>query len=461
MSRRRVAVLMLAILLPRQLPARDETAILREIQAYFRARDESGAALSDIVERIRSDPSFDRSALSTWLHRAELFHPQEPGRKTLAVARGAAAGLPIVVRVPERYDPRRPWPLIYALHGTGGSGDDVIAFVERLLGERVEQFVVAAPSGYAQVIVHATEPYADEHAAAIRAVRQAFHIDGDRVYALGYSRGGHACWTLAVLNADQFAGVVPLAGALILQEYEKLYEVFLPNVATTRVLCCWGAGDTSGVDAAVRSPQDGIAGLNRVLLRVADRLSLPVTGIEDPERGHGGVTPPAEALAEVLAARRGPWPRKFEHTFRVLDQGSSQWIGVHAVAGAVWNGPRVKVEFRPGENPGDPAVEREALARAIRGLLCRVQGEIDGQTLRVVRKNVTHLTVWIGDGMIDWTQPIVLSVNGEKAFEGRVEPNLSLCLERAKQTYDFERLVWAGLRFKSGQKATVIRGLHD
>lgn len=440
--------------------AADEPAILAELKAFFETPDgESGAALAvqrEIAERILADSAFDRTRLSGWLHAAALFRPFEPGRHTLT-----AVGLEIVLRVPAGYDPRRPWPLIYALHGTGGGGDQIIEYTRKLLGDAVDEYIIAAPVGYRQVVVHANEPYSAEHAALLREVRRNLHLDANRTFALGYSRGGHACWTLAVLEADLFAGVVPLAGTLILQEWEKLFEVFLPNARTTRVLSCWGKGDTAGTDMLSRSPQGGIAGINRTLFRVAESLKLPATGIEDPEAGHGGIVPPADALTQLLASTRDPWPDRIDHHFRVLEQGAPYWIESKSLQGALWNTTQLKIEFKPGENSGDPAVEREAVARAIRGLLCRVQGERDGQKIKVTRKKVTDLIVWLGDPELDFVKPVTLTVNGEKLFDAIIEPDLLLCLTQARRDYDFDHLRWAGLRVKSGKKAAVVRPGDD
>lgn len=60
--------------------------------------------------------------------------------------------------------------------------------------------------------------------------------------------------------------------------------------------------------------------------------------------------------------------------------------------------------------------------------------------------------------MIDWEKPVSLKVNGRKAFEGKLTPELFVCLTLAARTYDFDRLRWAGLRFKSGSKTRPVTG---
>src|SRR5262245_16366028 len=114
------------VLLPTMESGADEAAILNGIREFFAAADDSGAARSarrEIVEKLRSDSEYDPAKIHDWLHRAGLFAPREPGLMTIRAADGPAAALPIAIRIPKGYDPQRPWPLIYALHGTGGRGE--------------------------------------------------------------------------------------------------------------------------------------------------------------------------------------------------------------------------------------------------------------------------------------------------------------------------------------------------
>jgi predicted esterase len=434
----------------------DEAAILAEIKAFFKTSDVTRRA--EIVRRIESDPTYDRAKVADWLHRAELFKPFESGRERLRVPVDDGDTLGVTLRIPHRYDHRRPYPLLYVLHGTGGNGDGIIAYVERLLGDDIEEHVVAAPTGYQQVIIHSTAPPSTEHPAVLRAVKQTLHVNSDRVYALGFSRGGHAAWTLAVLHPDQFAGIMPVAGTLILQDYGQLYETFLPNIANTRVFCCWGENDAMSADYVTPSEDGGIAGLNLELCKVAARLLLPVSWYEVPDQGHTGIDPPRADVDQLLTATRAPYPRSVRHVFRLPYQGRTYWIEAHAWRGSWWDDQPLKLWFRPGENPDDLDVQREAAARAVRGRLGELRGEINGQEIKVYRKKISELTVWIGDGMLDWNQPVVLDVNGRKAFEGKLKPDLFVCLTQAARTYDFDRLRWAGLRFKSGSRTKVVTG---
>lgn len=431
----------------------DETAIRASIRDYFQSND--AAKRGELVKKIEADPAYDRAKLSTWLHSAGLFKSMEPGRHIIQSSDGNAKSLAITLRIPPLYDANRAYPLIYALHGTGGDADGILAYVETLLGPRVNEFVVAAPTGYQQVALKSTVAFDDEHRSALRAIRRAAHIDANRVYGIGYSRGGHTCWTLAVTCADEFAGLVPVAGTFLLQEYDVLFETFLPNTAATNILCCYGAIDDAGPDGGP-SNDGGITGVNRVLKKTAEALNLPLQFEEDPSKGHGGILPSKEALSKLLEYRRDPFPRKFVQVFRNPEQCAGYWIEPLVWTGAQWADKPLSVEFRPGEKDWDKPTQRKALARTIRGLLGNVKVEVKGQTIRIDRKNVREARVWIGGGLLDIDQPIVVNDGGVKVYEGMLRPSLMLAMMYAYETYDFDSLRWAGVHVVSGKKAKPI-----
>ncbi|MBN1512616.1 MAG: hypothetical protein JXB13_11435 [Phycisphaerae bacterium] len=435
--------------------AGDEDAIVANIEAFLKTSDIGQRR--EIVDRIEADPAYDRKCASEWLHRADVFPTRQPGIDQLSVPLADGTTRAVALRIPKGYDARQPWPLIYALHGANGKGEEIIGYVTRVLGDDADKFVIAAPTGYEEIVIHHGHwPPTGEHPTVLLAIKHAVHVNSDRVYVIGYSRGGHAAWTLAVLHADQFAGAMPLAGTFSLVYVDLLWDAFLPNLAHLPVLCVWGAGDTSdGGDKP--SKQGGIAGLNRALRERSTRpeTTFPLVGIEDPERGHSDVVPPPDEVRTLLARTRVHNPPVFHHAFRHICQAQAYWVEGHRWYGDQWDQKRRNVRIREGEVlRQDELLEKSAAI--FRRLLGYLEGSVDGQVLSVGRKNVDELTVWIHDGMIDWEQPIVLKVSGRQVFEGRVEPDLLVCLTQAGRTWDFDRLRWAGLRFKGRSKTRPV-----
>jgi len=432
----------------------DEAAILADIRAFFATDDV--AERTRIAERIRSDAAYDRAQVSRWLHAAGLFPPQEAGTQTMRVPLIGGESREVVVRIPEKYDPTRPTPLLYALHGQGGAAPQIVDYFVRVLGPRAEEFIIAAPDQYDEVVIHHSRwPPTQEHPAMLTALRRRFHVDADRTFVAGYSRGGHASWTLAVLHADQWAGALPLAGTFLMAEIDRLWEPLLDNLSSTHLLCVWGAQDSRD-DTGAESAQGGIAGLNRQLRDLCRGRKDPVSAIELPGIGHGGVVPPGDALDALLSRRRTHYPKKVQHTFRHQYQASAYWLEGHTWAGQQWGETLPPVSLRAGESLDDPEVVREAMTRALRGLLGELSGEADGQELRVKRKRLSEITVWLSDELIDFDQPVTIVTNGRKILDERVEPDLAVCLSQAARTFDFDRLRWAGVRYKSGSRARPV-----
>jgi pimeloyl-ACP methyl ester carboxylesterase len=434
--------------------AANEATIVADMQAFFATADPGRRAA--LATRAQADPVFRRERVGEWLHRLALHRPLKPGLVELRVPVGYGQVRSVTLRLPRGYDPSRPWPLLYALHPSGGNGPFFLDYVEKqLLGPRVEQFVLAAPTEYHQTGLDAPPPFTVDHLAILRAVRQAVHVDGDRVYALGYSLGGYAAWAVACLHADQLAGAVPISSAFCIPPSEDgLWRTMLPDFAHVPVLNVWGAQDALEV-LGVRGPESlgGIAALNERLVQWARGMRLPLwKNFEIPGRGHGGAMPPPEALSELLASRREHYPKQVEHNFRHLHQGSSYWLEADTWEGAHWGGDLPTYSKRPGES------EDQAFGRAVRELLGHLRGEIAGQTLKVDRRHVGEMTVWVGEGMIDWRRPVTVEVAGRRAFSGTLTPDLLVCLEQAARTLDFDRLRWAGIRIDPRGKGEPVTG---
>lgn len=156
-------------------------------------------------------------SLDEWLEAARAFGtfaPEPPGvkRESVELWNGEAVrSYELFWYVPKRYDPVKPAPLLLALHGSDGRGDEVHPWwhaAADALG-----MIVVAPSDPAAKDGYTFTPKEREAGlAAIRASRRRFNVDENRVFASGFSRGGHMTWDLALRNPDLFAGIAPMLG---------------------------------------------------------------------------------------------------------------------------------------------------------------------------------------------------------------------------------------------------------
>ncbi len=115
--------------------------------------------------------------------------------------------------VPEHYDPTQQWPLIIALHGAYGSGQEYIWSWLRAAASR--GFVVLAPSAHGptwSILQPALDCQSILH--MLDAVASRYVLDGARVYVSGLSDGGTFSYLLGFEYAARFAALAPIAGVL-------------------------------------------------------------------------------------------------------------------------------------------------------------------------------------------------------------------------------------------------------
>ena len=255
--------------------------------------------------------------------------------------------------------------------------------------------------------------------------------------------------------SDQFAGIMPIAGALLLPEIEDLWPDFLPNLAQTRVICVWGAGDIYDGEGRP-SPHGGIAQLNRALRRTAEELKLPIIAIEDAHADHGSARPTMQRVEELLSYRRVAYPPRVQHTFRDVSQARAYWLEGQEWTGPQWGGDPLRLEFRDGEDPFDPRVQQAARLRAYRRCLGELSGTVEENRIRISRSHLRDVIIWLGDGLIDWEKPVEVHSGGRRIFNGRIEPDLYVCLSEAALSYDFQRLRWGGVSYRAGGRPRVL-----
>ena len=115
--------------------------------------------------------------------------------------------------VPESYDHGRGWPLIVALHGGYGSGEDYLW--AWLRPARSSGYIVLAPKSQG-VTWSVLNPPLDSASikACIDEVSAEYHIDQSRIFLTGLSDGGTFSYLAAFTMPDLFAAVAPIAGEL-------------------------------------------------------------------------------------------------------------------------------------------------------------------------------------------------------------------------------------------------------
>lgn len=413
--------------------------------SYFQA--ESSEDHDEIVARIVGMPGVTADAVGQRLHELPLWLPVRPGTTSYPMEVGDGEQRTVCVRVPRDYDPRRPWPVLIALHGTGGRAEDMVGFAAGLLGDKAEEMIVAAPqAALSGPFDPQNESELNQPVHLLQLLRRRYHVDSDRVVLIGYSKGGHRTAAASVMFADQFAASVCLAGIMApLPQREGLYSYFLPNLRHLPVLMVWGELDDQGPSGKPGST-GGIAAVNRRLWKVLEEKELPITMVELPGVGHLGVRPPPEQWAALLMSTRARYPTRIAHCFRFPEQGHAYWLRLVRFAGEPWRDAQLRIDLRPGEDP------QEALLRAIRLKLGRLEGCVEDQLVTVRSKRAKELDVLLHGRLVDFDRPITIKMNGRRAFEGVVEPRVETLLEVAAEDWDFDRLFPVRVRIGIGRR---------
>ncbi len=449
------ALLAATILVPPAVARPANGDLVSRLAAYFATEDLE--ARQEIAVAVERDKAFRPERLTALLHDLPLWPELPPDRRfDIEVDVGSGEKRKIAFHIPKGYKPSKPWPLILAMRPSGGSAHTMLSYVRSLLGADADRYVLAAPHDFAQTRLDSGPPFLPEYPAMLRAIRKQVHVDADRTYAVGYSFGGHATWTLALFHTDLLAGAMPIASTISVPgDFQKAWEALLPNLAGLPLVHVWGEEDPldrPGLEG--RNPNAGsMASLNRDLAGLIAKLALPkLRQNRLPGIGHDNADPLPGELPKLLKEKRQRWPKQVRHRFRHLHQGSAYWLEALEWQGDGWFDYQRPIEMAEGET----AVQ--AYERVFLPLLGELRGEVQGQKITVATRHVAELVVWLSPELLDLTKPIEIELNGKTVFAGQVAPSLAVALRQAATTRDFERLRWAGVRIDAEGKATVVDG---
>ena len=115
--------------------------------------------------------------------------------------------------VPETYDPNRRWPLIIALHGGHGRGDDYL--LTWLRPAKSKGYIVLSPKS----LDHTWSLYQPNRdirsiLSILEVLLDEYAIDTGRIFVTGLSDGGTFAYALGLSCPTLFAGIAPVAGVL-------------------------------------------------------------------------------------------------------------------------------------------------------------------------------------------------------------------------------------------------------
>jgi predicted esterase len=329
-----------------------------------------------------------------------------------------------MIQLPPEYDPYRRYPCVVSLHG---AGSDPLRQIEWWAGayspahgSRLGQ---AARRGYIIIAPYWTKSYQSEyeyslreHAAVLWTLRDAcrkFSIDTDRVFLSGHFMGGDAAWDIGLAHPDLWAGVIPISARA-----DKYVARYWQNAGLLPQYFVFGELDGTLL-------LDNASNLDRYLARSAGQFDTTV--VEYRGRGHEHFIDEIQEIYDWMslpARKRQFLPREFEaDTMRPWD--NYFW----------W----VELNNMPGRSMVAPISWPDPKARPV-----HVEATITPTNNIIVKSVADSVTVWLAPGIIDFSNPGSVTINGRKVSD-EIVPSAEVILEDVRLRVDRQNPFWANV----------------
>lgn len=306
---------------------------------------------------------------------AQVAPPSPPGRDLRLSYRSEIDGTdqPYRLYVPTAYDGTKPFPLVIALHGTGGNENSL--FEDKRLPpnelKRVAEkhaVLMATPHG------RGTTEYRgigeNDIFCVLADLQRRYRIDPDRIYLTGQSMGGTGSAYLALHHPDLFAAAAPLAAA---------YS-FPWLAANGQHVPYWWLQGAKDSDFYLSGVAQGVERMRRLGQNV--RYDLIPDG-----RHEAGLLRIDDAVGWLLQHRRVAHPRQYVFEVDTPLHGRAYWTDVIEI-----------------ERPGHMAVVRAQAP--------------DRRRVELALENVGVIALLADANVFEVAAPLTVMVNGATVFTG-------------------------------------------
>ncbi|HWQ54093.1 MAG TPA: alpha/beta fold hydrolase [Bryobacteraceae bacterium] len=223
---------------------------------------------------------------------------------------------PYRILVPAAYDGTRPFPLVFALHGTGGTEATMIdgpQYGKGALKRAAERSGALIVSPFGRGVTEFRGIGENDILSVLADVRRRYRVDPDRIYLTGHSMGGTGSAYLAMRHPDVFAAAAPLAAAYS-------FPWLAANLKQVPSWWIMGAADDHYYHLGV---DPGIARLRA--------LGCPVRYTNLPGKGHGGPVEDLEGVVAWLLEHKRAHPREYVFEVDTPMHGRAWWTSVEAI----------------------------------------------------------------------------------------------------------------------------------
>lgn len=330
------------------------------------------------------------------------------------------------MKVPEGYDPGKPSPLLVTIHGTGGRAKPTLQ----------NMVPHAAAHGFVLVSLEENETRHGQgwgylpierqaHVALIAEVRRTLNIDANRIYSMGWSRGGHASWDLGLRRPDLLAATGPIIGAVRLRD-----RTLIENLRPVSVFAVNGALDQAAL----------VEGSKIAVQRLKD-VGGDVTHHLDPKRAHAFFADQLAPMATFLAEKeREPTPKLVVLRSFEAEASRAFWVRIQAFHRMVYKpGKRLTI---PGVSKMTADERQAAYLKAIAAGTAEVRAEVvSPEEIRIKAKLVGRLHLYLPEDRLDLSKPIKVFVNEKQVMKKKVSLSKRILLRSARESGD-PHLAW-------------------
>jgi predicted esterase len=399
---------------------------------FFAAEDMAAAAAAGGA--VAAEVDFD-TALAR-LRKGRTYLDEKRGEYALRWRSKAGPFFNNVVDVPQDYDPGRKWMLRVQLHGGVGrpspnpnstTGMPRTAAGAPRPANRIEggKQIYLHPSGWVQAQWW-DEEQVDNIVRAVDALKRKYNIDESHIYLTGISDGGTGVYYLALKEPNLWSSYLPLNGSLAV----------LRNPAN-------GADGEMHGNNLINAPLFVVNGENDQLYPVAQvephvawlkRMGVKVLFRPQAGAGHNTAWWPAERAPFEQFVRDHPrlaHPEALSwETERVDRFNRNRWLIIN--------------ELRADASRKTELMDMGFFQHTMRS--GRVDVRQNGNTFDSMVRDVAVFTLLLSPDAVDFTKPVVVTVNGKQVHDGMVRKDVKTLMRWAARDNDRTALYGAELK---------------
>jgi len=434
------------------------------LESYFQSDDPHERA--NIATRIKTLPDITVDSVAAALLDLDVWSPTDADELHILADPAENAAIDITIKLPPDYNSAKRWPLILVIanHLSGNPDPDIAT----CLGPLRHAFILAFPHDTSCLDFHAPLASADQPRDWLRAIRRRVRIDSDRVFLVSQGTAGDRALNLATMHADIFAAALLLETRLDAPYAREMQQLLFPNLRNLPIRLVWTEPELPPNTVLKGRPIEvAFASLHAMKLAQTENLPFTQTVRRDGESfdlaafwerkapadeplseprpsGSGVGGPPLQRWGTRMADAgngRGTdtdpiptrrTPTHVTHRFRYPAQSRAGFVRADQLTPPIWQGDQIDIVSHPH-------VDDSTFIRGVlESKLAHLEARIEGQSITVTAAKCDTVELHLSPAHLDFAQPVQITYNGKRRFDGRLSPDISTLLDSAYKDWEFQ-----------------------